>query len=185
MTRLSRDAWGLQLAQVTAQRGTCCRRRVGAILTDSAGHVLATGYNGVAAGLPHCNEFMLGSGPRPGRRFFGQGGGLALSEEQLQAERANPRNYPHACTGAFSQSGTNLDGCEAIHAEQNALLQCKDVREIHTCYCTASPCITCVKLLLNTGCQRVVFLEEYPHPAAGELWLRSGREWIQVELGTG
>ena len=31
------------------------------------------------------------------------------------------------CKGARLKSGQGLDLCEAIHAEQNALLQCKDV----------------------------------------------------------
>src|SRR3546814_1170368 len=102
------------------------------------------------------------------------------SSDLAELDPKDPASYPNACSGAFSPSGTNLDGCEAIHAEQNALLQCKDVREIHTCYCTASPCVTCTKLLLNTGCMRVVFMEEYPHPAARDLWTRAGREWVQL-----
>lgn len=200
--RINRDEWAMQLALTTARRSTCCRRMVGAVLLNHAGHVLATGYNGVAAGLPHCNEM---GGPGTGRQFFGKqqaqlrqlvrivgghrdgqefevgpGAALELHPGENVIEVPNPKNFPHACPGAFSESGTNLDGCEAIHAEQNALLQCKDVREIHTCYCTASPCVTCTKLLLNTGCMRIVFLEEYPHPAAGELWTRAGREWIQL-----
>lgn len=99
--------------------------------------------------------------------------------------------YPHSCAGAQSPSGTNLDGCQAIHAEQNALLQCKDIYDIHTCYTTASPCVTCVKLLMNTSCQRIVFAEEYPQPAAKELWLSrrtakipmliEDEPWVQIK----
>ena len=67
----------------------------------------------------------------------------------------NPSGFSHCldnpCKGANSTSGKDLDKCEAIHAEQNALLQCKDVYDIHTVYCTVSPCIHCVKLLLNTS----------------------------------
>lgn len=86
------------------------------------------------------------------------------------------------CPGHGLPSGQGLDLCEAVHAEQNALLQCPDVWDIGSCYTTASPCITCVKLLLNTSCQRIVFLEEYPHSTAKELWLASGvREWKQLE----
>ena len=80
-----------------------------------------------------------------------------------------------ACPGAGLPSGRGLDLCEAIHAEQNALLQCRDAKEIETAYITASPCITCIKLFMNTGCKRIVFLEEYPHAAARNLWKG---EWI-------
>lgn len=171
MSRITSDEWAMTVALDTARRSTCCRRAVGAVLLNHAGHIIATGYNGVAAGMPHCNELAGGSG----RKFFGQSATKTVDPN-------DPRSYPNACPGAFSASGTNLDGCEAIHAEQNALLQCRDVREIHTCFCTASPCMTCVKLLLNTGCMRVVFLEEYPHPAAGELWTRAGRVWTRLEM---
>lgn len=70
--------------------------------------------------------------------------------------------------------------CYATHGEQNALLQCRDTELIHTAYCTASPCITCVKLLMNTGCQRIVYQEEYPHPESKNLWIMAGRDWIQM-----
>jgi len=155
--RPSRDDWALELVRATAKRSTCLRRQVGCVLLSARGHVLATGYNGVAAGLPHCNEVTkITTGPCGGKV------------------------WGHACSGAHSASGTNLDGCQAIHAEQNALLQCKDVYEIDTCYVSASPCMTCVKLLLNTGCTRIVFIDEYPHKEAGTLWTqnRGASGWV-------
>jgi dCMP deaminase len=92
-----------------------------------------------------------------------------------------PRGMVHCtdvpCAGATAPSGTGLDACMATHAEQNALLQCKDVESIFRCYTTAAPCITCTKLLLNTGCQEIVFLEPYPHAQAQILWKESGRTW--------
>ena len=168
--RPSRDQWAMQLATITAGRTTCCRRAVGCVLLNSRGHVLATGYNGVAAGLPHCNEAAYKSQC-----------GLLTSPCKIEGRRdivdVNIRVMPHACSGATAPSGTNLDGCQAIHAEQNAMLQCRDVYAIHTCYVTASPCMTCCKLLLNTGCERIVYAEEYPHSAAKDLWVGAGRLW--------
>jgi dCMP deaminase len=151
--RPDRDAWALQLALLTGRRSTCCRRQVGCVLLNGRGHVLATGYNGVAAGQKHCNEH----------------------------DPFHPTGLPWACEGATAPSGTNLDACQAIHAEQNALLQCRDVYAIETCYVTASPCVTCTKLLLNTSCQRVVFVEAYPQPAAQDLWVGAGRAWERLE----
>jgi dCMP deaminase len=77
-------------------------------------------------------------------------------------------------------SGTGLDLCEATHAEANALLQCRDPDLISACYVTTAPCVSCVKLLVNTGCRRVVFEDDYA--ASGErLWLSSeGREWVRL-----
>lgn len=92
-----------------------------------------------------------------------------------------PNCLDHPCAGAGLPSGEGLNLCEAIHAEQNAMLQCRDVWSIHTAYVTASPCITCTKLLLNTSCKRIVFLEEYPHSDSAHLWQRSGRDWVQYQ----
>lgn len=150
----------MALASLTADRATCLRRHVGCVMLNVRGHVLATGYNGVAAGQPHCNE---------------------LTSQLPWFQDVDEVWYGNACSGAHAPSGTDLNGCQAIHAEQNALLQCRDVYDIHTCYVTASPCITCTKLLLNTGCQRIVFSEEYPHPEARLLWESSGREWTKLE----
>jgi dCMP deaminase len=98
-----------------------------------------------------------------------------------------PRGFGHCiqspCEGSLSPSGTNLDSCEAVHAEQNALLQCKNVNEIHSAYLTDSPCMSCVKLLLNTSCSHIHFLREYPHPQAKEIWLRKpANYWIHRDV---
>lgn len=160
----------MQLAVVTARRATCLRRQVGAVFLNGRGHVLATGYNGVAAGLSHCNHEHRVENP-------------VLARRKLEHWESDTVAYhPHACPGAGSPSGTNLDACQAIHAEQNALLQCKDVYDIATAYVTVSPCMTCVKLLLNTGCQRICFVEAYPHPEAKTLWESAGRTWEQLKL---
>ena len=161
MSRLTRDEWAMQLAQLTAKRSTCCRRAVGCVLLNEKGHVIATGYNGVAAGLPHCNE---------------------KRSDLVETFDPQADTYPNACAGANAPSGQNLDACQAIHAEQNAMLQCKNVYEIHTAYVTASPCITCTKLLLNTSCERIVFVEEYPHGHTKDLWESARREWSRFDL---
>jgi hypothetical protein len=112
--------------------------------------------------LPHCNDQILTDEPK-------------IRPPHL---RTVSIEYPHACEGAKYNSGEGLGKCQAIHAEQNALLQCPDIMKIHTCYVTTSPCNEqCIKLLLNTPCQRIVFLEEYSK-SGKEAWISAGREWI-------
>lgn len=65
------------------------------------------------------------------------------------------------CAGASLPSGTGLDKCEAIHAEQNALLQCPNVQDIWAAYVTVSPCMHCAKLFMNTGVQTIIYNEVY------------------------
>lgn len=140
--RPDKDNYFLSLAKLVSTRGTCIRRSVGCVLIDSHSQILATGYNGVATGVAHCNDPT---------EFFRDGA---------------PKTYGNSCSGANAKSGESLDSCQAIHAEQNALLQCRNQWEITTCYSTALPCISCAKLLMNTSCRRVVYLESYPHKEA-------------------
>jgi dCMP deaminase len=55
MKRPSWDEYFMKITRVVAERSTCMRRRVGAILVREK-HILATGYNGAPRGLRHCSE---------------------------------------------------------------------------------------------------------------------------------
>ncbi len=53
---MSRPSWKkyfMDIAVLVARRSTCRRRQVGAIAVRNK-RILATGYNGAPAGLPHC-----------------------------------------------------------------------------------------------------------------------------------
>jgi len=167
-SRISKDEYYLQIASVAAQRSTCIRRSVGCVLINERGDIIATGRNGVESGAPHCNERQI------------------IKMKDIPAYPL----YPNACYGAFAQSGTQLDACDAIHAEQNALLRCGDVFSIHTCYVTHSPCVHCVKLLMGTSCIKIVFREKYAHDESSRLkWLKRNnnvqnvaqREWVHLK----
>jgi dCMP deaminase len=49
------DEYFLKIASVVAERATCRRHHVGAVAVKDK-HILATGYNGAAAGLKDCLE---------------------------------------------------------------------------------------------------------------------------------
>ena len=54
-SRVSWDQYFMEIAHVVAERATCLRREVGALLVLDR-QILATGYNGAPMGLPHCSE---------------------------------------------------------------------------------------------------------------------------------
>jgi len=54
-TRPGVDEYFLKVASVVAERSTCRRHHVGAVAMRDK-HILATGYNGAAAGLKDCLE---------------------------------------------------------------------------------------------------------------------------------
>lgn len=140
--RPSKDEFLMMLALVCSTRTTCVRKAVGAIAVDAKGHVLSTGYNGVGAGLPHCNAGC-------------------------------------PCTGHNLPPGQ--DSCEAVHAEVNVILQCKNVWAIDTIYCTLEPCERCTKMLLNTACKRLVFTELHTGKTGEALWKKAGRIWEYLQ----
>lgn len=49
------DEYFMRIAAVVAERSSCLRRNVGAILVRDR-RLLATGYNGAPAGIKHCGE---------------------------------------------------------------------------------------------------------------------------------
>lgn len=51
--RISRPQMFMQMAQVVAQRSTCSRLNVGAVIVADR-RVVSIGYNGVEPGAPHC-----------------------------------------------------------------------------------------------------------------------------------
>lgn len=156
MSRISFDHTAMKIAAVMSERSTCFRRSVGAVLVDSHNRIISTGYNGVSSGSMHCNEFQVTGGERI---------------------------YKHLCNGYNSLSGQNLDKCEAIHAEQNALMACHDMFAIVTCYVTVSPCMHCAKMLRNTSCKRIVFASEYSDAQIiKSYWESSGRIWELLKI---
>lgn len=129
------DQLMLTIATMLATRATCKKLAVGCVLTDERGRILSAGYNGVAAGRPHCTTI-------------------------------------DPCVGR----------CWATHAESNALLSCYAPRaDIHVCYVTHSPCVACCKQLIQTGCQKIVFLQASEEVAdARDFWELHGRSWLKM-----
>ena len=108
--------------------------------------------------------------------------GRILSEGYNGVERGAKHCTESNCPRANAPSGTALDACMALHAEQNALLNLKEPDRAHTLYCTTAPCIHCIKQLSNTALERIVFLEDYPHSADSRLhWLKKpNRKWEKL-----
>ena len=91
------------------------------------------------------------------------------------------RGSPH-CTenGCYM-----IDGhcARTIHAETNAILQAAkngvDIKGAY-CYVTHSPCINCLKHLLNAGIECIVWDEQYgTHPA--EMLEKLGVSWFRKD----
>ncbi len=54
-TRLSWDQYFMRIAMLVADRATCSRAKIGAVIVRDK-NIIATGYNGSPAGHPHCTD---------------------------------------------------------------------------------------------------------------------------------
>ena len=116
--RLAWDEYFAAQALLIANRSTCKRAKVGAVLVKD-NKVISTGYNGSVSGTEHCID--------------------------------------HECLV--------IDGhcVRTLHAEVNAILQGAErgVPKGFTAYVTHFPCLNCTKQLLQVGCKRVVYINQY------------------------
>lgn len=105
---------------------------------------------------------------------------IAKDGQQLTAGyNGAPRGVPHCaelggCLRAQLgvPSGQRHELCRGTHAEQNAITQAAkfgiDILG-GALYCNASPCVICLKMIINAGIVKVVFDSEYHDPLAKEI----------------
>ena len=126
--RPSWDQYFMTITREVAERSTCTRAKVGAVIVRER-NILATGYNGSPAGLPHCTDV-----------------GCLIYTSQ-------------------TPTGEVEENCfRTIHAEINAIAQAaKNGVAIRggDIYITHTPCIHCLKVLINTGIRTVYYEREY------------------------
>jgi dCMP deaminase len=126
--RPSWDQYFLTITRQVAERSTCKRAKVGAVIVHDK-NILATGYNGAPAGLAHCTEV-----------------GCLIYESK-------------------TPSGDIEENCyRTIHAEINAIAQAAkngvSIRDA-AIYVTHTPCIHCMKVLINTGIKQIFYERDY------------------------
>lgn len=142
--RLSADEVYLRVCQVVAERSTCLRRHLGALIVKE-GQILGTGINGAPKGLPPCASVGC------------------IREAQGIA------------------SGTHIEICRGIHAEQNALLQAGLAgSKGAVLYTNGFPCEVCAKLCIQAEIARVVVSGDYPDRRGLDLLFQAGIEVVTL-----
>lgn len=105
--------------------------------------------------------------------------GAIITDEQgivlATSYNGAPSGFVHCtespCPGALDPGG-DTRRCQAIHAEQNALLTCHRLDLAHTMYVTVIPCFVCAKLILNTSIERVIATGPYTGDELGAEMLK-------------
>ena len=111
------DETFLAIAQIWADRSTCSRRKVGAVVVKDK-KVLGQGYNGVASGKPHCID---GGCPR---------GQLSYSEVGPGADYNQFPCYAiHAEHNAILQAGLERCVGATLYVTDEPCQQCSNLIE--------------------------------------------------------
>ena len=86
----------------------------------------------------------------------------------------------------YATGGTKLDECTCSHGEENSIVQAA----YHgvslkgaTLYTTFSPCLTCAKMIINSGITEVVYNVDYPlADAAKSILKEAGIKFRQFKI---
>lgn len=81
------------------------------------------------------------------------------------------------------ESGTHAEICRAVHAEQNAIIQCAVYgcsTKGATLYTTTQPCSICAKIIINAEIAKVVYTGDYPDKFALELLEEAGVQLVKL-----
>ncbi|MEM0466585.1 MAG: dCMP deaminase family protein [Candidatus Thermoplasmatota archaeon] len=69
-------------------------------------------------------------------------------------------------------SGERHELCRGLHAEQNAIIQAAvfgiSIKDA-ILYCTNTPCVVCIKMLINAGVTEIIYAGDYPDQLAKEI----------------
>lgn len=149
MDRISRDTMFMRIVQVVAERSTCPRKHVGAVLVQD-NRIVSIGYNGAPPGMPHCDEVGCG-----GKHPF--------------IETGQPGEFPLGCTRTI-HAELNAVAFAARHGAPT---------EGGTMYSTCATCANCAALLVSSGIARFVYNEEYRLKEGLELLEAAGIEVIK------
>lgn len=106
-------------------------------------------------------------------------GALLVKDKMIISDGYNgtPSGFENKC-----EDENNVSKPYVLHAEANAITKVArshNSSEGATLYVTASPCVECAKLIIQSGIKRVIYGEEYRIMDGVELLERAG---ISVEL---
>ena len=109
-----------------------------------------------------------------------QVGALIVKNQRIISDGYNgtPSGFENIC-----EDENNVTKPYVLHAEANAITKIarsNNSSDGATLYVTASPCIECAKLIIQSGIKRVVYSEKYRLEDGLELLKRAGIEVLYV-----
>ena len=169
----------MNCAVAMSELSSARRKKVGAIVVQPNGGIIAEGYNGTPSGFDNFCEHIYEN-----HRFerMMDNNNNPLYYVCARCKREYPLDYKHLIeTNDKSLIACMITKSEVLHAESNAIskvARSTNSSEGSTLYITLSPCFECAKLIIQAGITRVVYGEDYRNPEGIDLLDRAG---IEVE----
>ncbi len=109
-------------------------------------------------------------------------GALLVKDQMIISDGYNgtPSGFENKC-----EDENNISKPYVLHAEANAITKVarsNNSSDGATLYVTASPCIECAKLIIQSGIKRVVYGEEYRIMDGVELLQRAGIKVLLLKI---
>lgn len=109
-------------------------------------------------------------------------GALIVKDKMIISDGYNgtPSGFPNIC-----EDNSDVTLPYVLHAEANAITKVarsNNSSEGSTLYVTASPCMECSKLIIQSGIRRVVFSELYRITDGIDLLKRAGIDVVHIPL---
>ena len=184
--KISYDIAYMKMALAMSELSYAIRHKVGAIIVSKDGQVISQGYNGTPAGFDNCCEDVHCSCDF---RSFNDDAICCFYDEY-----SRPVEQVASVSHCLNLVKENFGTCkymslitkpEVLHAESNAITKCAkwtSTTEGATLYVTLSPCMECSKLIVQSGINRVVFLERYHTTSGIEVLNKAGIVVEQIDI---
>jgi dCMP deaminase len=151
--RPSKDEYYLNIAREVCRRGTCLRRKYGAVIVNDD-QIVSTGYAGAPRGVVNCVDLGVclrdQLGVPPGQRY-----------ELCRSVHAEMNAVIHASRAQTLGAVMYLEGIETADGKPTV---------------NPEPCLLCRRVIINAGIKRVVV-----RPRDGGIVYFDPRDWIEQE----
>lgn len=137
MTRPSWEEYYLNIATQVAERGTCLRRKFGAVIVQN-GQIISTGYVGAPRGTVNCCD--LGQCPR-------------------EAAQIPPGERYELCRSVHAEANAIIHADRINMLGATLYLACLDSKTGQFTPKTR-PCRMCTRMIINAGIEKVVVRDE-------------------------
>ncbi len=139
--RISKENYYLDIARTVAERGTCLRKRYGAIIVKND-VILSTGYNGAPRGRQNCIDLAF------------------CMRDKLNIPRGERYEL---CRSVHSEANAIINASREQMLGADLYMVCTDPKTGETVPHTNS-CMMCKRMIINAGIARVIIRdtdEEY------------------------